>query len=289
MLSDETPKRKKTGGRVRQNLLGRTFGHWTVLTETTGLGPRNLNRWRCRCACGTERDVLAASLLRDMSKSCGTCNVSNQKVADAPPEWVKHDLAGQTFGRWKVIDLAPSSRGKIRGTRWNCECVCGVKRAVRGVYLREGRSKSCGCSQAADRPSMGMSETLEYRSWHGIRQRCDCTDSTQACYQNYAKRGIRYCSRWRVFANFLADVGNAPTPTHSIDRIDNDKGYFCGKPECEECGPLNREPNCRWATSKEQNNNRRKVRSLNNCDDAELIAELERRRLRAAENRPPAE
>ena len=64
------------------------------------------------------------------------------------------------------------------------------------------------------------------------------------------------------FENFLADMGPRPTPKHSIDRIDNDKGYWCGKPECPECGPAGREPNCRWATKSQQGNNRRTGRMV---------------------------
>ena len=85
--------------------------------------------------------------------------------------------------------------------------------------------------------------------------RCCCPKSK--AYPRYGGRGITVCKRWRDDKHaFVSDMGPKPTPKHSIDRIDNDKGYWCGKTECPECGPLGRVGNCRWATSKEQVRNR---------------------------------
>jgi hypothetical protein len=61
--------------------------------------------------------------------------------------------------------------------------------------------------------------------------------------KHYADRGITVCARWGVYENFLADMGRRPSPEHSLDRIDNDRGYEPG--------------NCRWATDVEQNRNTR--------------------------------
>lgn len=69
-----------------------------------------------------------------------------------------------------------------------------------------------------------------------MRQRCNCP--TAHNYKHYGGKGIKICERWNDFANFLADMGHRPSPKHSIDRIDNTKGYEPG--------------NCRWATQAEQ-------------------------------------
>lgn len=88
----------------------------------------------------------------------------------------------------------------------------------------------------------GMSRTKSYKRWCNIRRRC-CNPADKA-YKDYGGRGITMCDRWlNSFTDFHKDVGDAPSPEHTLDRIDNDKGY---------------EPsNVRWATRAEQNANRR--------------------------------
>jgi len=88
---------------------------------------------------------------------------------------------------------------------------------------------------------MDKCKTKLYKAWENIRYRCD--NPNYQHYNLYGERGIKVCKRWYKFENFAKDIGEPPTSSHSLDRIDNDKGYT----------PLN----CRWATKIEQSNNRR--------------------------------
>lgn len=81
--------------------------------------------------------------------------------------------------------------------------------------------------------------TRVYRTWLSLRDRC--LNPKSAAYPRYGGRGITVCKRWDSFENFYADVGEPPTPKHTLDRINNDKGYSPN--------------NVRWATRKEQSNN----------------------------------
>lgn len=84
----------------------------------------------------------------------------------------------------------------------------------------------------------------EYRIWANIVQRC--TNPKRREYHRYGGRGITLCQEWRKsFATFLAHIGERPSKKHSIDRINNNKGYEPG--------------NVRWATSKEQSRNQEKT------------------------------
>ena len=89
-------------------------------------------------------------------------------------------------------------------------------------------------------------ESLVYLTWQGMMGRCFVKSNGNYC--KYGAKGITVCERWKIFENFLADMGERPGNLQ-IDRIDNNKGY---SPE-----------NCRWTTSKVNNNNKRAYRTSN--------------------------
>lgn len=170
----------------------------------------------------------------------------------------REDIVGRRYGRLVVVALARTSNYKAW---WECRCDCGASKVVNGVHVKAGKIRSCGCLQresARERAlgkqrnlqhghALGRKRTPEFAVWLGMRWRCAPT-APDATRRLYFGRGIRVCERWQAFENFLADMGERPSPTHSIDRIDNSKGYEPG--------------NCRWATPLEQSRNSRRPRDL---------------------------
>ena len=159
------------------------------------------------------------------------------------------DLTGRMFGRLTVLERVENSRaGKAR---WLCRCECGALRTVVAGNLMSGNSATCRChyKDGRRRPhdtSRGyLLRRPEYTAWYSAKQRC--TNPKNRMWPDYGGRGITMCKRWcDSFEAFLADVGPRPGSGYSIDRKDNDGNY---EPD-----------NCRWATAKEQANNRRPAR-----------------------------
>lgn len=165
------------------------------------------------------------------------------------------DLTDKKFERWTVLRRAENS-GKE--PRWLCECDCGQRKTVEGRNLRNGRSGSCGCLMRelnSSRAIHGLKGTLEYNRWCNMRDRCN--NPNNHAFADYGGRGITICEQWDDVQTFLNDMGLCPEG-HSLERINNDAGYHPS--------------NCKWATRKEQAQNKRNSQTLTHKGKTQCVA-----------------
>lgn len=184
------------------------------------------------------------------------------------------DFIGRRFGRLVVVSFLGSRphphakyRAKSKARFWECLCDCGQIVEHHTSALNSGNVRSCGCLRRDQRyisknKKHGMTNIPEHNVWSQMLMRCHNTD--HHAYELYGGRGILVCEQWQnSFATFIADMGRRPSPKHTLDRIDNNLGY---SPE-----------NCRWATWREQSQNKRTNQFLTFQGQTLCIAEWERR------------
>ena len=175
------------------------------------------------------------------------------------------DRIGLVFGRLTVKSVALNSQPK--NIKYVCQCECGTEKVIGLRNLTKGSTKSCGClakenmerllqvgaenrakkiqAQKMRLESIPPSKTKHplFQTWKGMVRRC--CDPTSDNYNRYGAKGITVCAEWKDdFWKFVADMGDKPGPTYSVDRIDGEGNY---------------EPsNCRWADEYTQATNRKK-------------------------------
>lgn len=247
------------------NLLGQRFGMLVVIGRAVGSGVR----WRCRCDCGNEisrqtRQILFGSPGLNGSKparDCG-CVILSER-----------NLTGKRFGKLTVIERLSCKKADGSAIHWRCRCKCGRESIVRDQALRHKGQAACKCIhfRHGGAPRKGMGSL--YTCWCRIRTKC--FDSNHKDWDFYGGRGIRVCQRWRKsFAAFRDDVGEKPTSLHTLDRIDNDGHYSCGK--CSECCRRGWGLNVQWATRREQSRNRRVCQRLTYQGRTQLLTDWAR-------------
>lgn len=174
------------------------------------------------------------------------------------------DLSGARYGRLTVLGYSHSD--KHRNSLWRCVCDCGKETTVYRVGLVGGKTRSCGCLKMESIASVAGrtllkhghgragNQTPTYRAWKGARERCNRPNHRD--YPRYGGRGIEM--RFASVLDLIADIGEKPdAPGLSLDRIDTDGHYEPG--------------NVRWATAKQQANNRRPYMSPLTADDVRSI------------------
>lgn len=169
-------------------------------------------------------------------------------------------LEGQRFNRTIIVSFSHQEK-ECKGFRyyWKCLCDCGTEHIADARAMFRGMVQSCGClgrEKLELRTKHGHTRrgkrTPECTSWHKLRQRI--YNPRQKWFHLYGGRGLRCCEGFNDFSNFLRVVGPRPLNC-SIDRINNEGHYSCG--QCDECAREGWKMNVRWATTDEQNGNKR--------------------------------
>lgn len=149
------------------------------------------------------------------------------------------DISGERFGC--LVAIEEVGRDSKRSALWSYRCDCGAEGEKAGWRLRAKKTWKFCEACVPKGPRGGVWRTREYRTWEAMKARC--YNKRQWNYASYGGRGIRVCARWvNDFAAFLADMGQRPTPKHSIERKDVNGHYEPG--------------NCYWATDTEQRRNK---------------------------------
>lgn len=168
----------------------------------------------------------------------------------------KLDLAGSIIGYIHIL-----GRSSKRRNYWVCQCNCGtIFEVITGDLRRkDGKHRqSCGCQK--NTRNGDSHKDSEYGIWTGMIHRCNSQDRKD--YKYYGGRGIYVDSSWMDYHTFKSDMGPRPSPSHTLDRKDNDGPYCRG--------------NCRWATKLEQGSNQKSNVNLTFKGNTRCVAEWAR-------------
>lgn len=179
--------------------------------------------------------------------------------------YTNDQMQSKRFGRLVVVAEAPRFNGR---DMWFCKCDCGQTKTIAGRSLRSKNTSSCGCLQKEKtiannkrNSAHGMCHTKIHRVWLHIKDRCNNSNCKSYC--NYGARGILICDEWKndfqAFYDYVSQLPHFGEEGYSLDRINNDGNY---------------EPNnIRWATRKEQANNKRTNRFLEAFGEKHTVSE----------------
>jgi len=231
-----------------ENLARQKFGRLTV--DKAKLKENNKRQeWICKCDCGGIKIVSSSKLKSGVTRSCG-CLIKNKGIR------TDKDLVGKRFGRLIVTSFSHSNGDSY----WNVKCDCGSDKIVKKGHLKKGETVSCGCFIKEKSTKHGMRHTLIYHVWLSMKDRV--FNKKCKSYDNYGGRGIDMSKDWADdFMNFYNDMGDRPSKKHSIERVDNNKGYY--------------KDNCVWALPRKQGENKRTNRNITHNEETLCVTRWE--------------
>lgn len=215
--------------------MGNRYGRLVVVKRGKNRGRQAM--WLCKCDCGKETIVSGAHLRRGNTRSCGCLrtDVTERGMGNFIDE------TGKRYGRLLVISREESD---YYGFRWLCKCECGNETIVRGIGLRRGTTRSCGClvkensGWAINRLAKGEAafNALVCSIKYGAKTRNLKYSLTNEQVRQLTKQPCFYCGE--LPSSRISGKGyNGEYVYNGIDRLDNNKGYVEGNvvTSCVEC------------------------------------------------------